>query len=291
MTTTGALGRFSDENLIHKATLGGGEWSEALPLANLLDETRFISRPARQLHPADPARSRIDVALPRDRTVNLVGLLFHTLSVEAEYRVTIAGPGGSLDAAVFSTGWKPVHGRMFPSQNLAWEEPNWWTGAARPEDLLLYPQHLWVSLAPAVTASAIRIELKDPSAAYFDIGGLWVCGAWSPQFNFDHGRELGLEARSVADEAPSGRVFHEDRANRRRLTVTWSMLDQNEALRLFDAGARAGARRPVILLPDVSDPVALMREAFPANFEKPPAPRRGRRFENMISATFKEIIA
>ncbi|MND22309.1 hypothetical protein D3C80_126850 [compost metagenome] len=291
MSTTGALGRFTDENLIQTAVLGGGQWSAELPLANLKDEARFISRPTRQLFPADPAKSRIDIDLDRDRTINLIGVLFHTLGPAAEYRISIAAPGGALDAPTFTTGWKPVHGRMFPSVNLAWEEPNWWTGAGRPEDLLLYPQHLWVSLDPAIKATAVRVELKDPEAAYFDIGGLWVCGAWSPQFNFDHGRELGLEARSLADEAPSGRVFHEDRASRRRLTVTWSMLDQNEAMRLFDAGARAGTRRPVILLPDVNDPVALMREAFPATFEKPPAPRRGRRFENTIAATFKEIIA
>ncbi len=286
-----ALGRFSDENLVLAAALAGGQWSAALPLANLKDETRYVSRPARQLFPADPTKSRIEATLERDRTINLVAVLFHTLGLAAEYRLTIAGPGGTFAAPAYAGDWTPVHGRMFPSANLPWEEPNWWTGEARPEDLLLYPQHLWIVLKPGVTASAVRLELRDPAAAWFDVGGMWICGAWSPQFNFDHGRELGMDARSLSEETPSGRMVHEDRASRRRLTINWGMLDYNEAMRLFDAGAKCGVKRPVLLLPDVDDPVALIREAFPATFEKPPAPRRGRRFENTISATFKEIIA
>lgn len=286
-----SLGRFSDENLVLSAELAGGEWSAKLPLENLKDERRFVSAPARQLHPNDPTKARIEATLVRDRSINLVGVLFHTFGTAAEYRVTVAGAGGSLAAPELVVGWTPVHGRMFPSTNLPWEEPNWWTGEARPEDLLLYPQHLWIVLKPAVLASAVRIEFRDPDAAYIDIGGLWICGAWSPAFNFDHGRELGLDARSQADESPSGRIFHEDRTGRRRLTVNWSMLDANEATRLFDAGARCGTTRPVLMLPDLDDEIGMIREAFPANFEKPPGTRKGRRFENTVSATFKEIIA
>lgn len=286
-----ALGRFCDENLTLTGILSGGAWSATLPLANLKDETRFIAAPARQLFPNDPAKSLLEVALARPRTINVVSVLFHTLGLSAEYRLTIAGVGGTFAAPAYAGAWTPVHGRMFPSENLPWEEPNWWTGEARPEDLILYPQHLWIVLQPGVTASAVRLEFRDATAAFYDIGGLWIGGAWSPQFNFDHGRELGMEARTLADEAPSGRIFHEDRASRRRLSVNWNMLDENEAMRLFDAGARCGINRPVLMLPDIDSATGLIREAFPATFEKPPAPRRGRRFENKIAATFKEIIA
>ncbi|MNU42674.1 hypothetical protein D3C71_314390 [compost metagenome] len=291
MTNSGALGRFSDENLALTAVLTGGEWSAALPLANLQDDASFVGRPARQLTPADPTKARIEATLLRERTINLVAVLFHTFSQAAEYRLTIANAAEDLDAVAPAVDWTPVHGRMFPSVNLPWEEPNWWTGAARPEDLLLFPQHLWIVLKPGVLASKIRLELRDADRDYVDVGGLWIGSAWSPAFNFDHGRELGLDARSLSEEAPSGRLFHEDRAGRRRLTVTWSMLSGDEATRLFDAGARCGTRRPVLMLPDVDDPVIMMREAFPANFEKPPAPRRGRPHQQTVAATFKEIIA
>lgn len=285
------LGRFSDENLALTAALSGGEWSEALPLDNLQNDVRFVSEPARQLFPTDEAKSRLEAVLARPRTINLVAVLFHTLGVNAEYRLTIKAPEGSFAAPALVTDWTPVHGRMFPSVNLAWDEPNWWTGEARPEDLLLYPQHLWISLRPGVLAEAIRLELRDPDADFYDLGGLWIANAWSPTFNFEHGREAGLDARGISDEAPSGRFVHEQRADRRRISVTWAMLDADEATRLFDAGKRASTRRPVLFLPDVDDPVIMIREAFPANFEKPPAPRRGRRFQSQVQATFKEIIA
>lgn len=286
-----ALGRFSDVNLIETATLAGGQWSPVLPLANVKGEGRYVSEPARQLFPNDPTKARIEATLAEPRTVNLIALLFHTLGVNAEYRVTIAGPEGNLAAPDYQGDWTPVHGRMFPSQNLAWEEPNWWLGTGSPEDILLYPRHLWIVLKPGVPTAVVRVELRDPDAAFFDIGGMWVCGAWSPAFNFDHGRELGSEARSLSDEALSGLVYHEDRQARRRLTVTWSMLEPHEGLKLFDAGTRCGTRRPVLMLPDADDPVSLIREAWPATFEKPPAFRRSRRFQNSVSATFREIIA
>ncbi len=285
------IGRFSDDNLVLAAALSAGEWSEALPLANLQDETRYVSKPARQLHPTDETKSRAEVTLARSRTVNLIGVMFHTLGVNAEYRVTIAAPGGTLAAPVYAGAWTPVHTRLFDSEALPWEDDNWWLGDPQPDDVALYPRHLWIDLQPGIPASKIRVELRDPDAAFYDIGGLWVAAAWSPNFNFDHGREIALDSRSLADEAPSGRVFHEERTGRRRVTVTWSMLDKAEAYRLFDAGQRCGTRRPVVFLPDPGDPVSLIREAYPATFEKPPAPRRGRRFHNTLSATFKEIIA
>lgn len=286
-----ALGRFSDDNLVLKATVNGGAWSGALPLANLKEESRFVSAPARQLSPNDPNSARIDVGLLRPRAVNLIGVLFHTLGLSAEYRLTIAAPGGTLAAPASVGDWTPVHGRMFPSASLPWEEPNWWTGLPLAEDLPLYPRHLWIVIDPAVLMGAFRLEFRDPVSAWFDIGGLWACGAWSPRFNFEHGRELAAESRTVSEEGPSGRVFHEDRQSRRRLTVAWSMLDRDEALKLFDAGGRAGTRRPVVVMPDQDDPVSRVREAFPATFEKPPAPRLARKFENQVAATFKEIIA
>lgn len=286
-----ALGRFSDENLTLRATLTGGAWSADLPLANLKEDSRFVTAPARQLSPADPTQARIDVDLLRPRTINLIAVLFHTMSLAAEYRLTTAAPGASLGAPTTVGAWTPVHGRTFPSANLAWEEPNWWTGQALVEDLGLYPQHLWIPLDPGLSVDKLRIEFRDTVSAYFDIGGLWICATWSPQFNFEHGRELATDSRALADESPSGRVFYEDRRSRRRVTVSWEMLDQNEVVRLYDAGVRAGTRKPVILLPDADDPISRVREAYPATFEKPPAARRARRFENAVTATFKEIIA
>ena len=288
-----ALGQFADQNLSSTGVLSGGAWSADLPLSNLQDDARYVGAPARQLNPADPTSARFDLAFARGQGVNLVGVLFHTLSLSARYRLRLAPQGGSLEAPSFDTGWAPVYGRVFPSEQIAWEQPNWWTGQLLQADIDLYRRHLWIGVAPVRIASMLRLEFEDASNAdgYFDIGGLWVSAAWSPQVNFDRGRTLSSEPRDLVDEAPSGRRFGEERTPRRKVAVSWSMLAEAEAGRLFDAGSRARTTRTVVFIPDLDDPLSLAREAFPATFEQPPSPKFTYEHGNQVSATLQEIIA
>lgn len=289
------LGRFTDINHARTATLTGGTWSGDLPLSNLQDETRYRGKPARQLTPANLAASQFDCTLSAPRGITLVAVLFHTLSLAAEYRLTMAAPGGSLAAPSYDTGWAPVYPRVYSSADLAYEDSNWWTGQLAVEDLDLYPRHLWIALDAPVIAGALRLELNDGTnaAGYFDLGGLWVASTWSPEFNFERGRELHLDPRDQRDESPSGREFGEERTPRRRLQVSWSRLSDDEARRLYDAGARARTTRPVIFAPDLDDPRSTLREAFPATFSDDglPAPNFTYPSLGRVSATFREIIA
>lgn len=289
-----ALGRIADQNLALTATLTGGAWAAGLPLNNLKADRRFVSAPARQTTPADLTAARFDAALPLPRAIDLVALLFHTLSLTARYRVTIAAPGGVIGEPVFDTGWKDVYGRVHDSVNLEWEDPSWWTGQASSEDdINLYARHLWVALPEPVLASVIRVEIDDRHnlAGFFDIGGLWLTRSWSPRINFERGRQPQIEVRDQAEEAPAGRLFADERTPRRLHSLTWTRLSDAEAQRLFDAGARARTTRTVLILPDVDDPVAMVREAFPAVFAPPPRPTYRYDGLNEVEAGFKEIIA
>lgn len=288
-----ALGRFTDINLAASSTLAGGDWSADLPLANLLDASRFVAAPARQLDPTDLAASQFEATLYLPRSISLIALLFHTLSLSARYRVTIAPAGGTLADPVWQSAWTDVYPAVFAQGELEYEAENWWTGQLATEDLALYPRHLWIPLASPLIASKVRVELDDHlnDTGYFDIGGLWLAQTWSPTFNFDRGRELGLNPRDQKNEAPSGRSFSEERVPRRRLTVSWSRLEDAEAERLFDAGARARTIRPVIFAPDFDDPKSTLREAFPAMFTALPTPVRTYDGLGRVSATFEEIIA
>ncbi len=285
------LGKFCDINLATTATLSGGVWSTDLPLANMQEEARYILAPARCEHPAELIKSQFDVALSKARAVSMVALLFHTLSVGARYRLTIAEPGGSLAAPVYDTGWVRVFSRNFHSSDMAWEDPGFWLGQLSSEELALYPPHLWIPL-PATLASQIRIELDDTlnGDGFIDIGGLYVAADFSPSINFERGRDLSLVSRDLVDEAPSGRNFTEGRTPRRQLAVTWSALTTPEAYRFFDAGARARTSGVVLFVPDTDSAPGRLREAFPATFEKPPAPRFTYERSNSVAATFKEIL-
>jgi hypothetical protein len=285
-------GLLADQNLAKTSAISGGDWSADLPISNLIVGS-YLGQPARCAAPADLANSQFEMALAIPRAVTLVGVLFHTLSSTAQYRISIASIGETLDAPVYRSDWTPVVGRLYDSSVLEWEDPNWWTGQPDPDDLALYPPHLWIPVQPAIIATAIRIEIDDTGneAGFFDLGGLWIARTWSPEINYERGRELGSDARSVLDEAPSGRMFNERRQGRRYVTVNWAALQDAEAYRLFDAGQRAGTTEEVLFVPNLDDVVGLTREAFPATFEKPPSTKFNFQGLNVVAATFKEIIA
>lgn len=285
-----ALGRIADTNLARTATLAGGPCAAELPLTNLQDDSRYVGAPARF---TTPAEALIEAELPAPKAVDLVALLFHTLSLDALYRLTVAGVDGDLEAPVYQTGWTAAYPAIFDAEDLEYEDDNWWTGQLAAEDLDLYPRHLWISIDTAVISGAVRVEIDDGdnAAGFVDVGGLWIARTWSPEMNFERGRELGLDARDQKDEAPSGREFGEDRTPRRRLTVSWTRLQDDEARRLFDAGARARSTRTVLFAPDIDDPKSTLREAFPATFAGLPGPSFTYAGLGRSSATFREIIS
>lgn len=288
------IGRIADQNFALTATLTGGTWAASLPLTNLQADRRFVAAPARQLTPADLTKARFDVDLSLPRAVDLIALLFHTFSLTAKYRVRVAAPGGSLAAPVHDTGWRSVYERIYDSLNLEWDDPNWWTGQGSSEDdIALYARHLWVVLPEPALADLIRVEIDDAAnpAGFFDIGGLWVTRTWWPRMNFERGRQPSMEPRDQSEEAPAGRLFADERTPRRTHRLSWKRLTDAEAQRLFDAGMRARTSRTVLVLPDVSNPGIMIREAFPAVFSPPPTPTYRYDGLNEVDAGFKEIIA
>lgn len=285
--------RYADINLARTAVLTGGLGTTAHPLDNLKDDSRFLGAPARCGNPADLAAARFEAALPSAKAVDLVVLLFHTLEIDARYRITVAGPDGDLDAPVIAGGWSPVYASIFASEDLEYEDDNWFFGQLAVEDIDLFPRHLWIWFEQPVITSSIRIEIDDSgnAAGFFDIGGLAIARTQTTSLNIDRGRQLGINARDQRDESPSGRVFAEERTPRREITVGWSRLQDAEALRLFDAGMRGRSNRMVLIAPNLADPSSTLREAFPATFGRLPGPSFTWPGLGRVEATLQEIIA
>lgn len=287
------LGRLTDINYAKAATLSEGSgFDPTLPLANMLDDARPVTAPARCVTPTDLASARFKAAWSGSRAVNLVALLFHTLSIDALYRVTVAGADGDLDAPVYQTPWTAVHPAVYEPGDLEFEDDNWWTGQLAEEDIALWRGHRFITL-PLTTTSAIRVEINDAAnpAGFFDIGWLWVGRTWSTVYNFDRGRDLGLRLRDVKDEGPSGREFGERRRARRVLSISWSRLTEDEIYRLIDSAGRCGSIEPVLFLPDSDDPKSLLREAWPATYAAAPGGKFTWPGLGQAATTIQEIIA
>lgn len=285
------LGRISDQNLARTATFDEevGEWM--LPLSNLAMDERYKGAPAR-CDATDLAKSRFRLTLKAGRLVSLIGVLFHTMSLAARYRLTIVGKDLDWENPAYVGEWLPVYARRFRSSTLKWEVTNWWGGQGDQEEIDLYPRHLWI-VPPPFIAGGFQIEFDDTfnEDGVIDIGGLWLAQSFSPAINFDRGRDLAIVARDLLDEGPSGRIFAESRTPRRELSVPWSNLKTAEAYRFVDMAMRVSVSRPVIFVPDLDDPVSMIREAYPALMQRPPGPRLTRERLNSVAATFREILA
>jgi hypothetical protein len=299
---SGALGQMADINATALATLSGGAWAPALPLSNIMANAlatspRHIGTPARCTFPGNLAASQLELTWDRNYAINLVGVMFHTLSLDARYRLSVAPLGGSLDAPDYVTDWQDVYGRLFDTSALPYEADNWWTGQLTQADIDLYPRHLWIPLfddgGEFIVGSQIRIEFDDAlnPAGWFDVGGLFTACSFTPQFNFDRGRQLGANDRSQSDTSPSGRRFPQVLRPERTQTVTWSFASREEAYAFYDMGIRAGTTRMVLFIPDIGDEVGMQREAFPATFTAYTAPRFIQDQQHVVSATLREIIA
>lgn len=287
------LGRVTDINYAKTGVLSEGTgFAPALPLANMLDDTRPVTAPARCVTPADLESAKFKIAWTGSKAISIVALLFHTFSLTATYRITVAGADGDLDNPAYQTAWIAIHPAVYEPEDLEFEDDNWWTGQLAEEDIALYRGHKFITL-PLTTTSAVRVEIDDSAnpAGYFDIGWLWVGRTWSTAYNFERGRSLAVRSRDVKDEGPSGREFAEKRRPRRLLSVDYTRLTDDELYRWIDSAARCGSVEPVLFVPDADDPKSLLREAFPATYATPPAARFTYSRLGQAGMTLQEIIA
>jgi len=204
-------------------------------------------------------------------------------------------PAGYMDSWQtydLNTDWQYVFPSIFDPLDLEFGVENFITGTVASAEIDLIKRHRPI-IFPEVLARRIRIELDDRAnpAGFFDVGGCWVGGGFSPAVNFERGRDLSVMPRDVVDEAPSGRLFAEERDPRRKLEISYQMLTDPEMRRFVDAGLRARTTRTVLFLPDTDDEAQLIREFFPAVFEQPPGGKLFYPGLNSTALTLKEILA
>lgn len=291
-----ALGVLTDDNLATRGTISGpaGGVAVGFPLANLLKEERYIRDPARFLNAGDLGLTKFTVLLEEPAVLGVMGLLFHTMSLSARYRVT----GTSLADAGFAaptldTGWRYVFPSIYDPVQLSGGAENWLTGTVTQAEVNLLGRHVAAAL-PQALVQRIRVELdnQEHPLGWFDIGGLILAEGFTPAINFERGRDLTVIPRDVRDEAPSGRVFPDPRTPRRALTVNYVALTDAEARRFVDSAMRSTSIRTVLFVPDLDDPAGTMREAFPATYGgKLPGARTGWPGLGSTTLNLEEVLA
>lgn len=291
-----ALGVLIDDNLAARGTISGpaGGVAAGLPLTNLLKEERYIKDPARFVNAGDLGLTKFTVLLEEPVVLGAIGLLFHTMTLAARYRVTgtsLADTGFATPS--FDTGWRWVFPSIYDPVHLSGGAENWLTGTVTAAEVNLLGRHLAAAL-PGALSQRIRVELdnQDHPLGWFDVGGLMLAEGFSPEMNFERGRDLTVLPRDLRDEAPSGRIFPDPRTPRRVLTVNYANLTDAEARRFVDSAMRATSIRTVLFVPNLDDPAGAMREAFPATYgAKPPGARTSWPGLGVSTLNLEEVLA
>jgi len=239
-------------NLADAATLSGGSWAGALPLANLQD--RIQGKVARSTDAAATS-TLIDVDLAdASKIVRLVGLVRHTCSILATYRITAGTSSGG--AEVYDSGTLDVWPAVYSPSDLEWEDDNWWLGTISAEDALAYPVSLWHDTAINSKARYWRIQITDTAnpAGYVQAARLWMGRAVSPSIGPRFGAGLTWEARSEEERSLGGTLYFDERPSARVYSFELGALTNDEAMGwALDLQRIAGNSGEVVIIPDPDD--------------------------------------
>lgn len=213
-------------NRADEATLSGGDWQWNLPLTNLQNRIQAIV--ARSTDTA-PASTQWVIDLGRARTVDVLALCSHNFSLEATVQIT-ASDAADFSVLVWDTGAVVVWPALFASENLEWEDDNWWSGQIEEAIRAAYPSH-FICRPTQVAARYWKVAITDAtnSAGFVQVGRLFIGSAWSPVVNYDYGASLGFESDTTVEKALGGQEYFDRRPGRRVFRCQLSWLSEQEA--------------------------------------------------------------
>ena len=237
-------------NRMDEATVSGGDWLTALPLAHLLDRTPTVI--ARSTD-CEAVSTQFDLTLPAARSLRAFALVNHNLSTSAMFRVSLGSTLGGSE--VLSSGWQPVWRINFDTDLLEWESDGWWDGDY-DDDFVGHP-FAALYLAPAtVSARYVRIEIADADNpdGYIQLGRVFLGGGISPVYGITYGMSDQWEDTSTAEAALGGSEYFDVRRRCRVARFELPYLHQDSEFRQFhEMQRRLGTTGELLYLPDTQN--------------------------------------
>lgn len=239
------------------ASVSGGSWLAALPVANLL--TRQLTEIARSSSLTD---TYIDFDFTTPRTLRAFALVNHNLSQTATWRITLGSTAGAAD--IYDSGDLAVWHLDFDSDLLEWEDNNWWAGDYDDE----YVGHPFAAIFMAtadVSSRFMRITITDTynAAGYVQLGRVFAGAGIAPSVNFSYGQADGWESLSLIETAPGGTDFFDERRSHRVVTFTLDKIDQElEFRKIYEMTRRQGITGEILWVPEITDMAASQLTGF-----------------------------
>jgi hypothetical protein len=254
-------------NRADSGVLSGGSWYARLPLSNL--QTRTLGQVARSAD-LQLASTKFLYDAQQQAVVRVIGLVGHSLSLTAQYRVRGYLDSG-LTLGMVDTGWTDVWPRVYPFGSVSWGASNWWSLRYAPEEVVGITPALPIILEGPVRARFWLIEIDDRSNedGFIQVGRLFIADAWQPARNMKVGAALGWEDPTTVQEAISGQESFYVRPPYRVATFTTEGLGESDALaRAFEIQRRMGVKSEVLFIWNPDDAEHALRRQFLGRLRK-----------------------
>lgn len=254
-------------NRVDEATLAGGSWQAAMPLANV--KNRVLGVRARSANAATSS-TRMTINLGRLRDVRCLALVNHTLSAPAKVRVlaTEGDPAGTPGATLYDSGWVSAWDYGLGAWSLTtfeWADDRFWGGGFLPEEIEGY-RATWVHALPSVvTAQWWQVQMDDTAnaAGFVEVGRVFIGEAWEPEYNASYGAALGYESRTGVEEAHSGAEYFDRRSAYRVWRGSLDWMSTDEAMtRALELDRRLDVSGEVLFVLDRDDTRNMLRTSF-----------------------------
>jgi len=270
------------------ASLSGGSWVAALPLANM--QNTLLKKTARSTS-ASLANTQFVVDLGASGIFyKTIALLSHNLETSAKIRVRCSDDA-AFATSEFDTGWIDAYQYSTPTTETMWEEPNWWDGKPAAYDLAGYSLNSIVLADYLIDARYIKVEFDDISnaAGYIELGRLMIAPITELLVNMDYGAAVAWEDSSTISESIGGVDFATIRKKKRLFSCGASYLKDAEALAtVFEMQKFLGVTGEVFVMPDREDTVHGFRNSFLARMTQLSGIEKYMYGQNKTSYSFRE---
>jgi hypothetical protein len=246
------------------ASFTGGSWVALLPLDNLKNDT--LSQTARSTDLL-PASTKFTATFSESNYVRAIALLNHNLSLSAKIKITAT----LSSVEQFNSGWIDVFQAIYNTEDLEFEDANWWSGKATEDSLQGYSRNYFNIFDANVTADSWTIEIDDQSneAGYIDLGKMFLSQSWQLDRNFNYGADMGFTNRSTKKFALNGTPYFNTQRNPRSWKISISNLTKGSAYaNIVDMFANHNISGYLLFIPVPDDNVNLHREVFVSTMGK-----------------------
>lgn len=215
-------------NRIDASTLSGGSWLTSLPLNNL--KNKRLSKLARSSN-CLTSSTKFIIALPSAKSIDVVALVAHNLSADANIRISANGTS-SFAPPAFDSGWIPMWPDGFlPSEQLEWEDDNFWLGTLSEEAVAGYRTPFSYFLASTQSYQYWQVEIDDTANpdGYISIGRVFLGLAFVPTINMSYGVGLQVNDATTYETSLTGEEFYDSRQRYRIYQFSLDWLTESEA--------------------------------------------------------------